>query len=159
MRLKVEYRTVSKESYNTFIVKYPSLKSTLSYDKYKENIYICNNLMVEYVLKTGNTIKLPHGFGDLTIRKKKLKPKKIFNGKTYINLKIDWAKTKKEGKYIYHTNEHSDGYNYRWIWKPSSARFFFSSLWNFKPHRDASRAIAKFVNKPNSNYKDIYLEY
>lgn len=47
-----------------------------------------------------------------TIRVKKIKQKYSKN-----KLKVDWATTKKEGKKVYHLNEHRSGYFYRIMWR------------------------------------------
>ena len=84
---------------------------------------------------------------------------KVYKGKKYINLRIDWAKTKEAGKKIYHTNEHSDGFNFRWLWFPGDARIHLSNLYVFKPWRYVSRAINRYVRKTNSMYKDLYMQW
>ena len=158
-RVKREYSTSSKENYDRFIKANKLIKADLSYEKYNKFINLNNWMSVEYVLETGYKVRLPFGFGDLSINKKKLNKFKEFEGKKYINLRIDWQKTKKEGKRIYHTNEHSDGFNHKWVWFPQSALMHLNKLYVFSPCRYASRAIAKYIKKPGSIYKELYNEY
>lgn len=158
-RVKREYTTTSRENYLRFLKEHKISKDKLSFKKFEKILCLNNWMFTEYVLETGNKVRLPHGFGDFSINKKKLNRFKEHEGKRYINLRIDWAKTKVEGKRIYHTNEHSDGFNYKWIWFPSSALIYLNRLYVFKPCRYASRAIAKYIKKPNSIYKELYNEY
>lgn len=157
MRVKKEYRSASKEVYKRFCEAHPDV--TLSFAEWKKIIYTYNFLFRDYILESGDRVKMPHGFGPFAINKKKLKPFKNFkdkNGKPYINLKIDWQKTKKAGKRIYHTNKHTDGYSYHWLWLSREARFFMADTWNFKACRKASRLITTYVTKPNSLYAQLY---
>ena len=163
-RRKKEYRTYSRENYEVFIKENNISERDLTYPKYCKNLQVCNWMFVEYALRTGVKVSLPHGFGSLAVNKKMLKKYKIYKDKDgleqkKINLRIDWKKTNELGKKIYHTNEHTDGYNYRWIWFVPDAKIFLSSLYIFKPGRYASRAINKYLRKPNSDYKHMYLEW
>lgn len=161
---KREYRTYSRENYDRFIKENNITEQELPYPKYCKNLEVCNWMFVEYALRTGLKVQLPHGFGPIVVNKKMLKKFKEYkdkegNSKKVINLRVDWDKTNKLGKTVYHTNEHTDGYNFRWLWFPSEAKFFLSDLYVFKPGRYASRAITKYLKRPNSQYKDMYLEW
>lgn len=155
---KVEYVTYSRKNYDRFITENKISEKELPYDKYVKNLKICNWMYIEYALRTGLKTTFPYGFGSIAINKKKLKTFKIFEGKKYVNLRIDWNKTKKAGKKIYHTNEHSDGYNFRWLWFNTDAKMHLSELYVFKPGRYASRAINKYIRK-SPEYKEMYLEW
>ncbi len=158
-RRKREYSTYSKENYLRFLRENKISQTELSFDKYKKNLDVCNWMYVEYALSTGQKVQLPYGFGTLAINKKMLKRFKTHKGKEYINLRPDWQKTKQNGKMVYHTNEHTDGYNFRWIWFSEDAKLHLNDLYVFRPGRYASRAITKYINKPNSPYKEMYMEW
>lgn len=158
-RKKREYSTESKENYLRFMKDNNLSESELSFSKYKKNLDICNWMYVEYALSTGQKVSLPYGFGPLAVNKKMLKRFKVHEGKKYVNLRPDWKLTKANGKMVYHTNEHTDGYNFSWIWFPGEAKIHLNDLYVFKPGRYASRAITKYVNKPNSTYKEMYMEW
>ncbi len=157
-KTKREYRTCSKENYNRFIKENNISEKELSFAKYVKNLQVCNWMYIEYALRTGLKVSLPYGWGSFAVNKRKLKMYKEFEGKRYINLRVDWAKTKKLGKRIYHTNEHSDGYNFRWLWFPEDAKLHLSDLYVFKPGRYSSRAINKYIKK-SPYYKELYLEW
>ena len=156
---KIQYRTYSRENYDNFLKENRILESELSFQKWKKNLEVCNWMWIEYALRTGMKVYLPFGFGPIAVNKKMLKRFKTHKGKKYVNLRVDWKKTKEQGKYIYHTNEHTDGFNYRWLWASTEAKFYLSDLYVFKAGRYASRAIAKYINKPKEDYKSLYLEW
>lgn len=158
-RTKIEYNTGSVANYNRFLKENKLTKEQLPFKKFTKNIEICNWMWIEYALKTGNKVVLPFGFGPIAVNKKMLKRFKEYDGKKYVNLRIDWAKTKKIGKRVYHTNEHTDGYNFKWAWFPKQSKIYLPDLYNFKACRYASREITKYVNKPDAFYSQMYLDW
>lgn len=152
-RVKNEYRSNSRSVYNRFCATYPEAK--ISFEKWKSVLETANSLIREFVLETGDKFKLPWGLGSIAISKKKKKAVKVHKGVEYNNLPIDWAKTKKYGKYVYHLNSHTDGYSCKWEWFREEARFANSSLWTFKTARIASRQLTAFIRK-SSSYYQIY---
>ena len=108
MRTKIEWRSSSKDNYNKFCKKHPSIK--LTFDEWRNIIYQYIESYKEYILETGEKAKLPFGFGEFSINKKKRRKVKDVNGKEYINLPVDWKKTKEKGKIIYNFNYHTEGY-------------------------------------------------
>lgn len=158
-RKKKEYRTYGRENYDRFIKENNINEKDLSYAKYCKNLEVCNWMYIEFALRTGQKVSLPHGFGSIAVNKKMLKRFKEHDGKRYVNLRPDWSKTKKIGKMVYHTNEHTDGYNFRWVWFPQDSKIAMSDLYVFKPGRYASRAITKYLKRTNTQYKEIYLEW
>ena len=107
------------------------------------------------MLETGEKVKLPCGIGDFAINKKKRVRTTMVDGKEYINLPIDWKKTREKGKYIYNFNYHTEGYYFGWKWFKRSCRFKFSDLWLFKPTRQNSRLINHYL-KVDEKYQHIY---
>jgi hypothetical protein len=157
-RPKIGYRTGSKESYNEFCTNNPSLN--LSFEDYKKILYTYNASLVAHLLETGDKIKMPFGLGELVVNKYKPKRYKIApDGTEYSNLPINWQETKKEGKYVYYMNAHSDGYKYYWMWNYWKTRMKFSYIWKFEMARVNSRLLKTYLKKPNSKYKDLYREY
>jgi len=144
MRVKVGYRTASKQGYNSFCRKFPSIK--ISFREWKLIIYDFGYMHRDYILSTGEMAKLPHGFGEQSVNKKKRKRiKRTKDGREIIGLAVDWKKTKEKGKKIYHFNHHTEGYNFKWYWNTSSARFKFCKFWVFKASRVSSRKINEYI--------------
>lgn len=156
MRVKVDWRSSSKENYNDFCKKYPLIK--ILFDEWIIVIYGFNESFREYILETGEKAKFPFGFGEFAINKKFRKKTKIVKGKEYVNLPVDWQKTKEKGKIIYNFNYHSEGYFFGWVWFKESARFNQLELWYFKPSRLTSRLLSHYI-KINENYQQIYQEW
>jgi hypothetical protein len=156
-RVKVSYRTSSREVYNRFCAAHPSV--SLSFDKWLEIIYTFNQNFRDHLLETGDRSKLPWGLGTFSISKKKTRRSIIKDGKELIIMAVDWAKTKKAGKKIYHLNTHTDNYRYKWKWFNSDARFYQADIWVFKPSRVTSRKLAEYLKRPNSPYPQLYREW
>lgn len=154
----VGYRTASKESYDKFCQDNPSVEIT--YDKFKEVIYTYNSLLVTHMLETGEPIKFPFGLGEVVVNKYKPKRYRIDNhGVERINMPIDWAETKKQGKHIYHLNMHTEGYKFYWMWNYWKSRIKHAWMWKFEMARVNSRLLKTYLKKPNSKHKDIYREH
>lgn len=156
-RVKIDWRSSSKDNYNQFCKKHPSI--TLTYDEWRNIVYTYNELFKEYILETGEKAKLPYGFGEFSINKKKRrKLKNNIDGKEFVNLPIDWQKTKEKGKVIYNFNYHTEGFFFGWMWFKNTARFRNSDLWYFKPSRLTSRLLSHYL-KTNDKYQYIYNEW
>lgn len=155
MRVAVDWRSASKSNYEDFKKKHPS--ANLSFDEWQSIVYRFNELFREYILETGDKGRLPMGLGEFSIDKKKRKMRKGKNGE-FINLPIDWVKTKEKGKVIYNFNYHTEGFFFGWMWFKSTARFRLSEMWYFKPSRVTSRLLAHYL-KVDERYKDIYKEW
>ena len=156
MRVKIDWRSASKENYNSFCKKHPSIK--LSFDEWRNIVYSYNEAFKEYILDTGESAKLPFGFGEFSINKKKRRKTKGIDGKEFVNLPIDWKKTKEKGKRIYNSNFHTEGYFFGWIWFKETTRFKQSTLWYFKPSRNTSRLLSHYL-KTDDRYQHIYREW
>ena len=156
-RTKIDWRSSSKDSYNNFCKKHPAI--ILTYDEWRNILYTYNESFKEYILETGEKARLPFGFGEFSINKKKRrKLKNNIDGKEFVNLPIDWQKTKEKGKIIYNFNYHTEGYFFGWMWFKSTARFKNSDLWYFKPSRLTSRLLSHYL-KTNDKYQYIYNEW
>lgn len=154
MRTKVDWRTAGKENYVSFCKKHPDIK--LPYDQWQKILYAFNDSFRTYILETGEKGRLPFGLGEFSINKKKRKRTTGINNE-FINLPIDWKKTKEKGRYIYNFNYHTEGYFFGWMWFKSSTMFKHADLWYFKPSRVTSRLINHYIktdNKHQHKYKE-----
>ncbi len=155
MRMKVDWRSASKDNYNSFCKKHPSIK--LTFDEWRNIIYSFNDAFKEYILETGERAKLPFGFGEFSINKKKRRKLKGLKDE-YVNLPIDWKKTKEKGKKIYNFNFHTEGYFFGWMWFKKTARLKHSNLWYFKPSRNTSRLLSHYI-RADDKYQHMYCEW
>lgn len=155
MRVKIDWRSASLENYKNFCKKHPTIK--LTYDEWRNIIYSFNDAFKNYILETGEKAKLPFGFGEFSINKKKRRKKKGLNDE-FINLPVDWKKTKEKGKIIYNFNYHTEGFFFGWMWFKESARLKHTELWYFKPSRTTSRLLSHYL-KTDDKYQHIYHEW
>jgi nucleoid DNA-binding protein len=155
MRVKIDWRSASKENYKLFCKKHPSIK--LTYDEWRNILYSFNDAFKNYILETGEKAKLPFGFGEFSINKKKRRKKKGLNDE-FVNLPVDWKKTKEKGKIIYNFNYHTEGFFFGWMWFKHNARLKNTDLWYFKPSRTTSRLLSHYINT-DEKYQHLYREW
>jgi len=154
MRVHVDWRSTSKSNYNNFKKKNPEIK--ISFNDWQNIVYSFNESFKTYILETGHKAKLPAGFGEFSINKKKRKKIKVApDGKEYVNLPIDWKKTKEKGRKVYNFNYHTEGYHFKWTWFKEKARLKDTELWWFKPTRVTSRLLTHYL-KTDNKYQHIY---
>ena len=155
-RVKIDWRSSSKDNYKSFCKKHPLIK--LTFDEWRNIIYSFNEAFKNYILETGEKAKLPLGFGEFSVNKKKRKKFKKVDGVEVINLPIDWQKSKEKGKRIYNFNYHTEGYFFGWMWFRETARLKHTNLWYFKPTRTTSRLLSHYI-KTDEKYQHIYREW
>lgn len=156
MRVKIDWRSSSKDEYLKFCKKNPHIN--LTFDEWKNILFLFNDYIRTYILETGSLVKLPFGFGLFGINKRKRKMTYINKeGKEKINLPIDWKKTKEKGKIVYIFNYHTDGYSFNWIWFPRRSFLPLSSFWYLRPTRATSRTLKDYLTfKNGKKYSEIY---
>jgi hypothetical protein len=154
-RSKISFRSASKDNYISFCIQHTEI--SISYNEWKNVIYGYIELFKEHILTTGEKLKLPRGIGEFTINKK-IRKKKTGVNNEFINLPIDWQKTKEKGKRIYNFNYHTEGYYFGWIWFRSTARFTKSDIWYFKACRNTSRLLAHYI-KNDALAQHNYIEH
>lgn len=155
MRTKIDWRSSSRENYKNFCKKHPAIN--ISFDEWVNIIYQYNEDFRIYILETGDKARLPHGFGEFSINKKKRRKKKGLQDE-FVNLPIDWKKTREKGKIIYNFNFHTEGYFFGWMWFKNSARLKNTKLWYFKPSRTTSRLLSHYL-KTDDKYQHLYREW
>lgn len=155
-RVRVDWRSGSRESYKDFCEKNKSI--SLSFDEWKKVIYAFGEAFRDYLLESGEKGRLPSGLGEFAITKKKRTVVKGNGTNTYVNLPVDWKKTREKGKIIYNFNFHTEGYFFGWGWFKKSARLKFRELYYFKASRIASRMLAHYLNIDNK-YQHLYKEW
>lgn len=151
-----DWRSSSRENYDKFCEKNKNIN--VSFDSWKEIIYLFNYTFIEHILETGEKIKFPSGIGQISINKRKRKIYKIVDGKEVVNLPIDWKKTKERGKYIYNFNHHTEGYFFGWKWFKKTARFKYCDLFYFKPARNTSRLLKHYI-EVDEKYQHTYVTW
>jgi len=128
--------------------KVPGTPLYVNRKQYGDIIRRANEAISDYVLKDTYHLRLPFALGILYIVKKRI-------NYAASNLPIDWENSKKYGKRIYHTNEHTNEYRYRWMWNLKRASVKHGACYFFIPCRTNSRNLAKILKTgkdyPNEN--------
>lgn len=155
-RVKIDWRSSSKDNYNNFCKKNPAIH--LAFDEWRNIVYSFNEFFKNYILETGEKAKLPFGFGDFSINKKKRRKFKIVDGVERINLPVDWQKSRQKGKLIYNFNYHTEGYFFGWMWFKETTRIKNKDCWFFKPTRATSRLLSHYI-KTDDKYQHLYREW
>lgn len=114
---------------------------SLTYNQCKDIILHANKVVADVIKNEVDGFKLPYGMGYLCVTK--YTPSKPA---------INWNATKKIGKYVFHTNMHTDGYSCRIMWyrvgRVDNAQFH--EVYKFKAMRYLSRDVsALFANGKN----------
>lgn len=110
--------------------------------------------------------RVPHRLGRLRIRKYKPKVKVNSDGTLdKSRLRPNWGKTnalwarseeaKKNKQLVYHTNDHSDGYQHRFFWEKRMMNVPNYSAYSFIPARANKRELAA-VLKDEDNFIDYF---
>jgi len=131
----------------------------ISFNDFRRIIYTANQKIVDYLLETGEIIKMPFGLGTLIINKyKPVKERLTAAGNIVSNYSIDWKETNAQGKYVYHLNPHTEGYKYYFMWDWHIARIKCAFIWKFEMCRMHSRKLTAMLQERGAEYKNIYKE-
>lgn len=101
------------------------------------------------LIESGKEIKLPCRLGTLSIVKHK--PKE-YSGRS---LRIDYAETKKVGKIVYHLNEHSNFYKYRYYWNKHNMLNHNKTMYQLIMTRDNKRRLAQIIKSKERDYIEL----
>lgn len=155
MRIKVSYRSSSREVFKRFCQKHPEV--VIDYNEWCSIIYGFNYAFRDYLFETGKVGKFPYGFGKFVVMKYKPPKSKIidtYKGSTEIvTLPVDWKKSKELGRRVYHLNYHTEGFRFKLKWFVPTASFSNAIVWCFKPSRITSRLLKHYLTIPGNQYK------
>lgn len=142
----------NKKAY-TFYDMYKEMQIQVPYSQYISVLTEMCNVILEYVLESSEGFKMPYGLGFVQIGK--YRPKKF----TPECLSVDYKASKEYNKKIYHLNEHSDGYKYRFYWSKIPQTFPDRYRYQLNLVRANKRRLAQLIfNKHDYlNINDIQL--
>lgn len=118
----------------------------VSWQDYKS---ICNDMFKEMsrrILEEAAEIQLPFRLGSVYI------VKKLPKTWTTKSLRVDFCSTMKYGKTIYHLNDHSNGFKFRFKWNKSKALVKNKSFYVFKATRGNNRELASLIKSGKMDY-------
>lgn len=154
------------DMYRTY-VKENKLEDKIDYSLYSKILNLFNKKISKKVMEESFEYMLPYRLGNLRIKKYKPSRKIDENGNLdYKGLSPNWKATKelwkkdeeaKENKKIvFHTNDHSDGYNYKWHFSNYRSNCGNRTLYYFIPTRTNKRELAGLI-KNEEFTGDFYL--
>lgn len=140
------------------------------YDKYKREVpkdikvewAVFNKVMqmfgeklINKILNESAEVKLPCNLGTLMVEKAIIRLGENMNPdgtiKKHNSLKIDWVETNRLGKYVYHLNEHRNGYRYKFHWHKGKVSNI--GVYALIPLRIHKRRLAKILKtQPERDY-------
>jgi len=115
----------------------------ITYTRFKKVLLALGEAIFEYILE-GHAFKFPYNLGILRVKKRKL----TLNNTRM--LRVDFAATKREGKTIYHLNQHSNGFYYKFTWKRGYVKNIMK--YSFVPVRKYKRLLAKEIIENQTDY-------
>lgn len=129
-----------------------------AYQYYKDNVELklqlpekvfirlckeCNTILMNKIVLDSDAVSMPGRLGEIRIAKR---PMEIAKNR----IRVDWFNSKKAGKLIYHLNEHSNGWRYRWYWtKPKLPN---GGMYSFTAVRKHIRHIPKAIKVYKKDY-------
>lgn len=134
------------EFYMKEIVKEPIYEVTL--EQYKIILDKLFKTLINSVFD-GETFIFPFGLGEYSIVKKKINPN-IEN-----SIPIDWKLSVQYKKKIYHLNEHSKGYKYRFYWNKQWGRVVNKKFYQLIATRFNKRELARLIKEEGRDYIEI----
>ena len=119
----------------------------VGYKKYRSICEDFNKLIIDEILLKAKEFKMPYRLGSLRILKKEMN---YSAGKN--KLKINWFETNKNKTVIYHLNDHTDGFNYRWFWSKKKAIVKNKTIYSFQATRTNKRRLAGLLKTKQVDY-------
>lgn len=109
---------------------------------------VYNRILIEYLILTGNVVKLPRRLGTISIRTTDPKAKRI-----------DYGYFRKTGEIVYHNN--IDAPLMRFFWDKRAPRCLSpnKTLFSFKPCAQAKGKFGSYINETNSSYKYLPIKF
>ena len=122
----------------------------IDYRTYRALCQDFNKAISKDILHHSKELKVPYRLGNIRIKKSKMN----FSPDKRKYLKVDWKKTKETGIRVYHLNEHTDDFKFRWYWEKSKAIIKNKRSYYFEATRDNKRTLAKLLKS-----EDINIDY
>jgi len=136
----------TKDFHKAYKKDYPDTKVNLK--TYSKIIQMFNNEIIKQILEEQLEFEMPYKLGTLRVRKQKTPMDVKY-------LRIDWAATKKAGTRVYHLNEHTNQYTYRFLWNKRVVTYKNKHLYSLTIVRSARRRLAAIL-KDEARIIDYY---
>ena len=94
------------------------------------------------IIEDNLPFKMPCRLGVLRVKKSKM------NYKDKNKLKVDWKTSKEANKIVYHLNDHTNGYKFRFWWEKRGP-IKNLSVYSFTPIREYKRLLSSILKDKN----------
>ena len=121
----------------------------VSYKTFRDIVTEYFRYLRDEIIENGKEVRLPCRMGTLSIVKHK--PKE-YTGKS---LRIDYAESKKYGKMIFHLNEETGGFKYRYYWNKQNMLTTNKTHYQLIMTRDNKRYLAQILKSHKRDYCEI----
>jgi len=135
---RYHYTYTITDFYNDYVEEF---SDNVTRDQYKNLMETFFETLRNEIIENRYRFKMPFHLGTIRIKKRK-------NPSSLRKNCLDYNKTKKLGKKIYHLNLHTGRYYFRWIWeKGRGIGYKNKTIYSFRPLRKAKRQLAAYIKK------------
>ena len=122
---------------------------SIEYSIYKQIVLEYFQYIKSQIMYNSKEFKFPYRIGSLQIVKHQ--PKNLDSR----SLRVDYGESKKQGKLIYHLNEHSNYYKFRYYWSKIEMLIPNRSKYQFVASRANKRELAQIIKNNERDYQTI----
>lgn len=119
---------------------------------YIDQIEYCNIVydfykrIMDAIIRENVEFKMPYGIGELRVHKTKIKLNRLNV------LSVDWVNTVDVGKYVYHLNEHTNGFKYFFHWVKKRKKIKNLFYYKLVMTRENKRLLARLIKTGKYDY-------
>lgn len=121
---------------------------TITQSQYTSVCREFNEEIMERILKDDFKFCLPYGMGMIAIKRNNK-----FNANPNRHQEIDFGRIKEV--FVFHENEHTNGYFYKFLWRRNRTVFNYKDVYKFVAHKKHKRNLAKILKDPNRTIEYI----
>lgn len=141
---------VGKDFYKSYMeYVYDNPLYQVEYRKFRDIINDYFRYLRDEIIENGKEVRLPCRMGTLQVVKHK---PKTYTSKS---LRIDFKATKEAGKTIYHLNEHTNMYKYRFLWSKQNMLTKNKTKYQLIMTRANKRRLAYLLKNRVRDYVEI----
>lgn len=134
-----------KDIYKYYKEEHPNDEFAVDEKTYRKIILWFNKRAMQMILEDAREFILPYRLGVIRVRKRR---QDIVNNKPH----IDFGLSRKLNKTVYHLNDHTDGYYYRFFWSKIGCNAKNYTAYFFKAGRTNERKISELIKAKKIDY-------
>ena len=149
-KINLNYKTLSytiKDFYQYYISNLDKeLLDRIDYHLFKSVMLDYFDYIKRDVLENGKIVQFPARFGEISVRKYRGNPK---------YLQYDYQSSKEVEAPVWHFNEHTDGYRYKFYWNKSKLMIRNCTKYQIVFTRSNKRRLAQILKNNERDYIEI----